>query len=435
MSAVRSGSTDPVGALARSGLMALTGWPDRAPVLPPLGLPAALAGLAAEIEHRTRALGRPVRVNWEAAVAGRAALLGLQRQGRISASGSCRLLRTSDGWAALNLPRPDDVELLPALIGRDVTDPWPDVTAAAATTPTGPFVARARLLGLAASAVPTGDSLADPLPDALPDPRPDAWSESRRGPAATTRPGHTWRVVDLSSLWAGPVTARILAEAGARVTKVESSARPDAARDDPAFYRWVHGPGEGSDRSARVVRLDFRSPAGRAELAARLDAADVVIEASRPRALQQLGLGPTDRPAQPGRVWLSITGYGRRAPGRDWVAFGDDAAVAGGLVGWDARREPVFCGDAIADPITGLTGAVAVLRALAEGGGQLIDLAMSKAAAAAGRGGGVAAGEIGASPLSVEVDADGAGRWVVRAGDRVQEIRDRPEQVEWIEPG
>jgi hypothetical protein len=405
--------------LARSGLLALTGWPDRAPVLPPPGLPSTLAGLAAEIERRTRALGRPVRVNWEAAVAGRAALLGLYRQGRISANGSCRLLRTGDGWAALNLPRPDDVELLPALTGRPVADPWPDVAAAAAGTPTGTFVAQARLLGLAGAPVPTRERSPDVGTQAA------VWSEASQWAKGPIGPSHTWQVVDLSSLWAGPVAARVLAEAGARVTKVESSARPDAARANPAFYRWVHGPGD------EGVQLDLRSPAGRAEAAALLDSADVVIEASRPRALEQLGLGPDDRPERPGRVWLSITGYGRRAPGRDWVAFGDDAAVAGGLVGWDELGEPVFCGDAVADPITGLTGALAVLRALAAGGGQLIDVAMSRAAAVAVAG----AEAIGGPPTRVEVDAGGLGRWVVRAGDRVEEIRDRPPQLEWIESG
>jgi hypothetical protein len=389
--------------------MALTGWPDRAPVLPPPGLPTSLAGLVAEIEHRSRAAGRPVRVDWEAALSGRAALLGLGRRGRVSANGSCRLLPTGDGWVALNLPRPDDLELLPALIGQTVTDPWPDVESAAASSATADFIGRARLLGLATSPLPASG------PPGL------WWSESRPWPPGPVGPSHTWRVVDLSSLWAGPVTGRVLAETGARVTKVESATRPDAARAIPAFYRWVHAPGE------PTVRVDLGARAGRAQAAALLDAADVVIEASRPRALEQLGLGPEDRPGRPGRVWLSITGHGRSAPGRDWVAFGDDAAVAAGVVGWDASRQPVFCGDAIADPITGLVGAVAVLGALARGGGQLIDLAMSGAAAAAAAGGGASA--------PVEVARDRAGRWVVRAGDVTEQVRDRPAPVEWITGG
>jgi crotonobetainyl-CoA:carnitine CoA-transferase CaiB-like acyl-CoA transferase len=84
---------------------------------------------------------------------------------------------------------------------------------------------------------------------------------------------------------------------------------------------------------------------------------------------------------------LSITGYGRRGPGADWIAFGDDAAVAGGLTATTNAGEPVFCGDAVADPVTGLFGAAAVLRSLAAGGGHLIDLALAGAAAAVARAG------------------------------------------------
>jgi crotonobetainyl-CoA:carnitine CoA-transferase CaiB-like acyl-CoA transferase len=104
------------------------------------------------------------------------------------------------------------------------------------------------------------------------------------------------------------------------------------------------------------VALDLDEPGGRAALRALVRAADVVIEASRPRALESLGVGAetvmTDR--RP-RTWVRITGHGRTA-GANRVAFGDDAAVAGGLVAWDAHG-PVFAGDAIADPLTGLFAA------------------------------------------------------------------------------
>ena len=94
-------------------------------------------------------------------------------------------------------------------------------------------------------------------------------------------------------------------------------------------------------------------------------------------------------PHRPGQVWLSITGYGRSLPER--VAFGDDAAVAGGLVGWTGANgqganggagEPVFCADAIADPLTGACGALAVALSRSAGGGELIDLSMRDVAAA-----------------------------------------------------
>jgi crotonobetainyl-CoA:carnitine CoA-transferase CaiB-like acyl-CoA transferase len=113
-------------------------------------------------------------------------------------------------------------------------------------------------------------------------------------------------------------------------------------------------------------------------------AADVVVEASRPRALEQLGIVAeavlaTAAGGGP-RVWVSITGYGRAAPGRDRVAFGDDAAVAGGLVVWD-EAGPCFLADAVADPCAGLVAAAAVLRALAAGGRWLLDVSMRDVAA------------------------------------------------------
>jgi hypothetical protein len=363
--------------------------------------------------------GRPVHVSWEAAVAGRATLLGLHRRGQTSPNGSCRLLRAPDGWVALNLPRPTDMELLPALTGRPGSGAWSDAEALASVVPAEEFVARARLLGLA-----TAPLLWPPASGA--EARAPYVIEPRWDP----RPGRTgdrWQVVDLSSLWAGPLVARILAAAGAAVTKVESASRPDGARATPSFYDWLHAPAE------TVARVDLATETGRRAAAELIDAADVVIEASRPRALAQLGLGPDDRPARAGRVWLSVTGHGRDAPGRDWIAFGDDAAVAGGLVASDERGDPVFCGDAVADPVTGLTGALAVLAAREAGGGCLIDLAMSRAAAAAAGNG--AAGEgSSAGEVAPVVAPDGQGGWQLHIGRRIEAVRDGPEQLDLILP-
>ena len=119
-------------------------------------------------------------------------------------------------------------------------------------------------------------------------------------------------VVDLSSLWAGPLCTRVLADLGATVIKVESDRRPDGARRGPlAFFERLH-------RGKRMVSLDLAG----SELRELLADADVVIEASRARALRQLGIHAEELRPQ---VWLSITGYGREV---DRVAFGDDAAAA-----------------------------------------------------------------------------------------------------------
>jgi crotonobetainyl-CoA:carnitine CoA-transferase CaiB-like acyl-CoA transferase len=74
-----------------------------------------------------------------------------------------------------------------------------------------------------------------------------------------------------------------------------------------------------------------------------------------------------------------VTGYGTGPGAADRVAFGDDAAAAGGLVVRD-ERGPCFCADAVADPVTGLAASAAVLRALAEGGEHLLVASMADAA-------------------------------------------------------
>jgi crotonobetainyl-CoA:carnitine CoA-transferase CaiB-like acyl-CoA transferase len=142
---------------------------------------------------------------------------------------------------------------------------------------------------------------------------------------------------------------------GARVVKVESLKRPDGARLGPSqFYDLMNGGKES-------VALDFSTIRGREALLSLIAKADIVIESSRPRALRQLGIfAETLIEKHPGLIWLSITGYGRRGDEANWVAFGDDAGVAAGLNSLISRRgaRPIFCGDAIGDPLTGLHGAL-----------------------------------------------------------------------------
>ena len=168
---------------------------------------------------------------------------------------------------------------------------------------------------------------------------------------------------------------------------MESTGRPDGARRGPAaFFDLLNG-------RKRSVALDFRTERGAGTLRELVQRADVVIEASRPRALAQLGIeaGEAVRSGGP-QVWVSITGYGRTGgAGADRVAFGDDAAAAGGLVVWHDDA-PMFCADAVADPLTGLTAAGACLEALAGGGRWLLDVSM------AGVCGGLAGRTLPASP-------------------------------------
>jgi hypothetical protein len=376
---------------AESGAMALTGMPRGLPVASPAPALAVLGQVTTELARVTGETGRTVRADPAELITGRAALAGLSRGGHVSAGGSSYLLRAADGWCGVTLSRPDDVAAVPAIVGAlglddvgrgDAGTVTPAaaraaLTAAARARPAADFAAAAQLVGVAAAALPAGV----PPPTAGEASLAGAvgWPPWRAARIAAPLAGARLAgavVADLSSMWAGPLCARLLGLAGAEIIKVESPDRPDGARfGHGEFFDWLHA-------GHRSLSADFGTRAGRAALRALLAAADVVIESSRPRALAALGLAPDMIPHPAGQVWLSITGYGRALPGR--VAFGDDAAVAGGLVGWVAgpSPEPVFCADAVADPLSGACGALAVALSRSAGGGELIDLSMREVAAA-----------------------------------------------------
>jgi crotonobetainyl-CoA:carnitine CoA-transferase CaiB-like acyl-CoA transferase len=351
--------------------MALTGRADGAALGPPSRLVAGLRLVGDRISEASAAIGHRVDVDALALLGERAALRGLQRQGSISCGGNTRLLPTADGWLAVCLSRADDVRALPAWLGLpdDPPDPWAAVATALARQPTEALAAQARLLGLPVAAL--GErSAATSTWSGL----PAVARYHGQAPPTTDLTGVT--VVDLSALWAGPLATSLLVMAGARVIKVESTSRPDAFRNgDPALFDLLN-------TAKDSVVLDLRTTTGTAALARLVAAADVVVEASRPRALEQLGIRASDLlTAGDGPwVWVSITGHGRAAPARDWVGFGDDAAVAGGLVVWDDRG-PCFCADAVADPTTGLAAAAATLMALRNGGRWLLDVSLAGTAA------------------------------------------------------
>jgi hypothetical protein len=288
---------------------------------------------------------------------GRAGLLGLTRAGRVSTGGATRLLATRDGWCAITLSRPDDVACVPALLHADEVpaDPWPMLQRWAAARPVSAIIERAGLLDIPVAAL--GEAAAAP-----PRIRQMGARSSPRGPTGLL-------VTDLSSMWAGPLCGHLLARAGATVVKVESPRRPDGTRaGNRAFFNWMNG-----EKLSYGLDLDHAAD----ELRELLAVSDIVIEGSRPAALARRRLGPDDVAPRAGRIWLRINGYDERS-GRP--AFGDDAAVAGGLVG-SGIGGPVFVGDAIADPLTGLEATLAVVESLGRGGGEVIHVSMAAVAA------------------------------------------------------
>lgn len=281
---------------------------------------------------------------------------GLDVPGVVSANGHCRLLPCRDAWIALNLARPGDVDLVPALTGRQGA-PWQAVLAAAAASDAAAFRDLAVELQLPVAV----------LGEAAPIRQAEVRERSLAG----------LRVVDMSALWAGPLCAGLLARCGASVLRIESVGRPDPTPAlSPVLSARING-------GKRGLSLDLRKPEHVAQLHAEVRCADVFVTSARRAALARLGFEPEGLLRErPDLTWVAITAHGFTGAGADRVGFGDDCAVAGGLVDRRADGNPLFLGDALADPLTGLEGALTVLEGSHRG---LVDLAMAGVAAAYSR--------------------------------------------------
>lgn len=318
------------------------------------------AALAAMTARR----GRRVDVA-QLGILDRSGQLALSPPGLHSPNGACRLFRAADGWMVVNLARDEDRALIPAWLKREFYgDPREAIARYAKRYTRSELVEQAMLLSLPAAAV--GEVSADTVDAPL----------LSYGACVTGR--GDLKVVDLSALWAGPMCGAILAAMGAQVLKIESRLRPDLTRiSTPDFFRRLNS-------RKRCIALDFGSESGRSALRDAFAKADVVITSARPRAFAGLGLSPGEVfERNPGLVWVAITGYGWTGEAATRVAFGDDAAAAGGLVRWTPGGAPRFLGDALADPVTGLAAALGALRGLEAGGGVLVDVALARTAAGA----------------------------------------------------
>jgi hypothetical protein len=349
---------------ARSGLMSLTGSADGAGLMCPAPLAACADGAFAALAALAPPGVHP-DLRGSQLLGERAALLGLSRAGPVAPGGACRLLEAADGWMAVNLARAEDWDLLPAWTEGAATSDWPSLAAILRGRGVAEWVERARWLGLAVAAE-----------RARVDTAPRWFERKQKGSEGRSeRMRRSPRVVDLSSLWAGPLCAQLLQGLGAEVIKVESLHRPDGARQgSQAFFDLLNS-------GKRSVALDLHGSADVEMLRVLLRSADIVIEGSRPRALHQLGVYAESLiKEKPSLTWISLTGYGRGLPQENWIAYGDDAGVAAGLAQLmhEASGQRVFVGDAIADPLSGLHAALAAWAGWLQGGGGLTSIALSE---------------------------------------------------------
>ena len=177
-----------------------------------------------------------------------------------------------------------------------------------------------------------------------------------------------FRVLDLSRVRAGPTCARMLADFGADVIRIEPP--PGVDPNDAMFAaRRRGGDFQNLNRNKRGLVLNLKKEEGRQVLYRLVEKADVVLENWRPDVKQRLGLDYESlRAINPRIVLASISGYGQDGPYVDRPAFDQIVQGMGGLMSVTGFKEsgPVRAGLAVADSSAGLYAALGIMTALLE---------------------------------------------------------------------
>ncbi|MEU3845103.1 CoA transferase [Streptomyces sp. NPDC028635] len=202
-------------------------------------------------------------------------------------------------------------------------------------------------------------------------------------PSLTEAPLTGLRVLDLATLFAGPLAATFLGDFGAEVIKVEHPAKPDPSRG--------HGPAKDGiglwwkvlGRNKRTLTLDLSTPGGRTTLLRLAAGADVIVENFRPGTLEKWDLGWDElSAANPRLVLARVTAFGQFGPYAHRPGFGTLAEAMSGFAAITGEPDtpPTLPPFGLADSIAGLATAYAVMAALAArertGAGQVVDMAI-----------------------------------------------------------
>ncbi|MCX4833148.1 CoA transferase [Streptomyces sp. NBC_01016] len=191
------------------------------------------------------------------------------------------------------------------------------------------------------------------------------------------------RVLDLATLFAGPICATMLGDFGAEVIKVEHPRRPDPSRG--------HGPSKDGvglwwktlGRNKKNLTLDLSSPGGREILLKLVAESDVVIENFRPGTLEKWHLGWDELSATNPRLVLArVTGFGQFGPYARRPGFGTLAEAMSGFAAITGQPDgpPTLPPFGLADSIAALATSYAIMAALrgrdTTGRGQVVDMAI-----------------------------------------------------------
>ena len=206
-------------------------------------------------------------------------------------------------------------------------------------------------------------------------------SEASVGPLAGVK------VLELGTLIAGPLCARMLADFGADVIKIESPDAGDQLRGWRKMYEGTSLWWYVQARNKQSVTVNLRAAEGQAIVRELSKEADIVVENFRPGALEKWNIGwPQLSALNPRLVMVRLSGFGQDGPYRDRPGFGVVAESMGGMryVTGYPDKPPVRIGISIGDSIAALHGVIGAMMALhhrnANGGtGQYVDVALYEA--------------------------------------------------------
>lgn len=193
------------------------------------------------------------------------------------------------------------------------------------------------------------------------------------------------RVVDASTILAGPLCAQILGDFGADVVKIEHPTAGDGMRGHGESKDGVSLWWKEISRNKQTIGLSLSAPEGAALFLRLMERTDVLIENFRPGTLERWGLGP-DRlhEVNPGLVIVRITGFGQTGPYAGRAGFGTLAEAMSGfahLTG-EAEGPPTLPAFGLADSICGIAASSATMMALwererdPEKRGQVVDMSL-----------------------------------------------------------
>jgi CoA:oxalate CoA-transferase len=202
---------------------------------------------------------------------------------------------------------------------------------------------------------------------------------------AMTRPLEHIRVLDFTTTIAGPYCARLLADLGATVIKVEAS-EGDLMRSRPPMRDGASTSFGQLNAGKRSIVLDLKQPAAQDIVRRLLETTDVLVENFRPGVMRRFGLdyGALGE-AYPALIYCAISGYGQTGPSSDLAAYAPAIHAASGydmahLAYQPGRERPDNCGIYVADVLSGTYAFGAVMTALLQrqetGHGQMIDVSM-----------------------------------------------------------